>query len=295
MTGLAPQEVSSLRCAPHMVLQFCLLGSAPQLGSGWEAGPTVHGLGCSSYCVAVEVVLPVPLCSSSRASASRGQASCCMGRPVPVNRTWQRCAASGSHGGGVGGQRCSGRHCRVRAALASTALASVNRCSSRQLAACSCSCSAQAAGGHSACLQPAQQAVISWHVMPTYRRWPPRPTRHSFQSPPQTWSPSEPTTRLPLPAFGPADGPLGTHAALLYPAATLCHGSGVCCTLWLAAARCCINQTSAAVSPAAAPITLHCHLACRWLGESEKLVSSLFALAREKAPSIVFIDEVGRL
>lgn len=56
-----------------------------------------------------------------------------------------------------------------------------------------------------------------------------------------------------------------------------------------------INQTGAAVSPVAAPFTLHCYLACRWLGESEKLVSSLFALAREKAPSIVFIDEVGRL
>lgn len=36
-------------------------------------------------------------------------------------------------------------------------------------------------------------------------------------------------------------------------------------------------------------------LVSKWLGESEKLVNQLFQLARENAPSIVFIDEVGTL
>lgn len=33
-------------------------------------------------------------------------------------------------------------------------------------------------------------------------------------------------------------------------------------------------------------------LVSKWMGESEKLVSQLFSLAREHSPAIVFIDEV---
>lgn len=33
-------------------------------------------------------------------------------------------------------------------------------------------------------------------------------------------------------------------------------------------------------------------LVSKWMGESEKLVSQLFSLAREHSPAIIFIDEV---
>ena len=36
-------------------------------------------------------------------------------------------------------------------------------------------------------------------------------------------------------------------------------------------------------------------LVSKWLGESEKLVRSLFELARQSKPSIVFVDEVDSL
>ena len=51
-------------------------------------------------------------------------------------------------------------------------------------------------------------------------------------------------------------------------------------------------MSSKLVSPLHPPPGCHLSLTSKWVGEGEKLVRALFKAASERAPSIIFIDEV---